>query len=215
MFYGNLKNCLPPANNGLVQLFSFFYFAPHTLLFCLCSGNPLSKRQSNASCLCIVLWFISRWVPTLDLCFGFWIPMKSRYQPQCANLPGKLTGAEVPSMYRPFAILAFFFCHHHGGIVQHVYSYSVSPCRPLHYGERITTDSALSRRHLAAVAETASTNSAALSQTRRNLSWMESFTKLQTFKDRHGHCSVPQTYTDDPKLAKWVIHQRRTFALGN
>lgn len=39
--------------------------------------------------------------------------------------------------------------------------------------------------------------------------WEESFAKLVDFKDKSGHCDVPQKYKDDPELGLWVANYRR------
>jgi len=45
-------------------------------------------------------------------------------------------------------------------------------------------------------------------------SWDVNFGKLVKFREEHGHCRVPQTYRLDPKLAKWVQHQRAFYING-
>jgi len=42
--------------------------------------------------------------------------------------------------------------------------------------------------------------------------WDEQYANLRTFKDQHGHCLVPQHYTDR-KLAVWVGYQRQELNL--
>ena len=34
------------------------------------------------------------------------------------------------------------------------------------------------------------------------------FEELRNFKERAGHCNVPQKYYHNPKLGRWVSHQR-------
>merc|ERR1719491_2418857 len=38
--------------------------------------------------------------------------------------------------------------------------------------------------------------------------WEIMFEELKIFKDREGHCNVPQRYSDNPKLGIWVSNQR-------
>jgi hypothetical protein len=33
--------------------------------------------------------------------------------------------------------------------------------------------------------------------------WDEMFTRLVTFSEKHGHCLVPNRYTEDPQLGSW------------
>ena len=40
-------------------------------------------------------------------------------------------------------------------------------------------------------------------------SWDEMFLKLVEFKKIHGHCNVPFNWSENPKLAWWVVNQRR------
>ena len=42
--------------------------------------------------------------------------------------------------------------------------------------------------------------------------WFENLNSLKSFKEQHGHCNVPQVYAPDPKLGRWVIHQRSSKA---
>merc|ERR1719491_767405 len=42
----------------------------------------------------------------------------------------------------------------------------------------------------------------------QNTAWNLMFDELRKFKDSEGHCSVPQSYSDNPKLGKWVNNQR-------
>jgi hypothetical protein len=39
--------------------------------------------------------------------------------------------------------------------------------------------------------------------------WDAMFERLVAFKEKHGHCLVPNRYKDDPKLGSWVTTQRR------
>ena len=32
---------------------------------------------------------------------------------------------------------------------------------------------------------------------------------LQEYKKEHGHCNVPQSYSDNPQLGRWVSRQRQ------
>ncbi len=38
--------------------------------------------------------------------------------------------------------------------------------------------------------------------------WDKKFAALLEFKNKHGSCNVPSTYTEDPSLATWVIGRR-------
>ncbi|KAL7546837.1 hypothetical protein ACHAWF_010167 [Thalassiosira exigua] len=44
--------------------------------------------------------------------------------------------------------------------------------------------------------------------------WLERFDELEQFKSEHGHCNVPRTSKENPKLARWVKQQRYQFKLG-
>jgi superfamily II DNA or RNA helicase len=44
--------------------------------------------------------------------------------------------------------------------------------------------------------------------------WEENFANLESFKSTHGHCRVPVTLKTDPKLGKWVSHQRNFYVKG-
>jgi hypothetical protein len=41
-----------------------------------------------------------------------------------------------------------------------------------------------------------------------DLDWQAKFWELKAFKDKFGHCNVPQHWTDNPVLGRWVIRQR-------
>ena len=43
--------------------------------------------------------------------------------------------------------------------------------------------------------------------------WNESYADLCFFLDKHGHCQVPHTYSDNPALARWVKRQRYQYRL--
>jgi len=43
--------------------------------------------------------------------------------------------------------------------------------------------------------------------------WLENLEKLNSFKQRHGHCNVPRKWPDDAKLGEWVHFQRRQYKL--
>jgi len=34
------------------------------------------------------------------------------------------------------------------------------------------------------------------------------FEELRKFKERESHCNVPQRYSDNPKLGRWIRNQR-------
>lgn len=41
--------------------------------------------------------------------------------------------------------------------------------------------------------------------------WLERFNDLIEFKEKHGHCRVPQSYTPNSTLGNWVHNQRRLY----
>ena len=41
--------------------------------------------------------------------------------------------------------------------------------------------------------------------------WLDRLGELASFKKKHGHCSVPTNYSENPKLGTWVHHQRRQY----
>jgi hypothetical protein len=43
--------------------------------------------------------------------------------------------------------------------------------------------------------------------------WNQMFDRLVAFKDRHGHCLVPNRFHEDPALGAWVSTQRRQVSL--
>lgn len=43
------------------------------------------------------------------------------------------------------------------------------------------------------------------------LTWDESFEQLKTFKDKHGHCNIPQGYEEMPVLQFWTFYQREMY----
>jgi len=38
--------------------------------------------------------------------------------------------------------------------------------------------------------------------------WKIMYEELRKFKDMAGHCNVPLSYSDSPKLGSWVIRQK-------
>ena len=44
---------------------------------------------------------------------------------------------------------------------------------------------------------------------RLGVTWDERFGQLLAYRDRFRHCNVPNTWVENPQLAKWVEHQRR------
>ena len=44
--------------------------------------------------------------------------------------------------------------------------------------------------------------------------WEEMYQALLDYKNKHGHCRVPLNYADNPKLGRWVGHQRRMYKKG-
>lgn len=43
--------------------------------------------------------------------------------------------------------------------------------------------------------------------------WDEHFAALLKFRARHGHCSVPHSYNEDPALSRWAKRQRYQYNL--
>jgi hypothetical protein len=41
-----------------------------------------------------------------------------------------------------------------------------------------------------------------------DLRWQKMFDQLKVFKDKHGHCDIPQKYPENQRLANWVHGQR-------
>ena len=41
-----------------------------------------------------------------------------------------------------------------------------------------------------------------------NVRWEIMLEELRKFKDKEGHCNVPQSYSDNPELGRWVSTQR-------
>jgi hypothetical protein len=46
-------------------------------------------------------------------------------------------------------------------------------------------------------------------QEKDDAAWNATLERLATYKRKHGHCSVPQTYHANPELGTWVANQRR------
>merc|ERR1719469_1551881 len=44
--------------------------------------------------------------------------------------------------------------------------------------------------------------------TKQDVRWEIMFEELRKFKDREGHCNVPQNHSDNPELGRWVKSQR-------
>ena len=44
-----------------------------------------------------------------------------------------------------------------------------------------------------------------------NTSWQNRLDQLVQFKELHGHCNVPRSYTNKPKLGSWVSKQRCAY----
>lgn len=47
--------------------------------------------------------------------------------------------------------------------------------------------------------------------TSRDQKWRKQFKKLSTYKEKHGHCLVPQVYSKDPSLGRWVHNERYKY----
>lgn len=45
--------------------------------------------------------------------------------------------------------------------------------------------------------------------------WEERIRQLKDFKEKHGNCSIPARYPDNPQLATWAKCQRRQYKLHN
>lgn len=45
----------------------------------------------------------------------------------------------------------------------------------------------------------------------RDVGWFDFYDKLIIFKNKFGHCNVPHTYKEIPKLYTWIITQRQFF----
>jgi len=41
-----------------------------------------------------------------------------------------------------------------------------------------------------------------------DVQWEIMFEELRKFKERESHCNVPQRYSDNPKLGRWIMNQR-------
>jgi hypothetical protein len=50
-------------------------------------------------------------------------------------------------------------------------------------------------------------------QERRNSAWEDRLTELADYRKIHGHCNVPQKYSENTKLAQWVATQRKQYRL--
>ncbi len=49
----------------------------------------------------------------------------------------------------------------------------------------------------------------------REANWEKRYSALQNFKKQHGHCNVPDEWSESPRLAQWVKSQRAKFKRGN
>ena len=45
--------------------------------------------------------------------------------------------------------------------------------------------------------------------------WQEKYAELKQFKEKFGHCNVPNSYSANPSLGQWVITQRRAEREGS
>jgi hypothetical protein len=43
--------------------------------------------------------------------------------------------------------------------------------------------------------------------------WKDRLSELADYRKIHGHCNVPESYSESAKLAKWVSNQRRQYKL--
>jgi hypothetical protein len=39
--------------------------------------------------------------------------------------------------------------------------------------------------------------------------WIEKYSELQKYREKHGNCNVPRRFKDDPSLGNWVFNQRK------
>ena len=46
---------------------------------------------------------------------------------------------------------------------------------------------------------------------RQDEDWMQMFEELMEYKEKHGDCLVPLNYKVNPKLGRWVQHQRSQY----
>jgi hypothetical protein len=44
--------------------------------------------------------------------------------------------------------------------------------------------------------------------------WQKMYQELKEFKDANGHCNVPDSYSLNVPLDRWVQHQRHTYKSG-
>ncbi len=44
--------------------------------------------------------------------------------------------------------------------------------------------------------------------------WEALFQALVAFKENQGHCGVPDKWSENPELGRWVANQRQTFRKG-
>jgi transposase-like protein len=47
----------------------------------------------------------------------------------------------------------------------------------------------------------------------RSANWEGSLSELADYRKIHGHCNVPNRYSENTKLGQWVMHQRRNYRL--
>jgi hypothetical protein len=43
--------------------------------------------------------------------------------------------------------------------------------------------------------------------------WEDRLSELASYRKTHGHCNLPQKYSENPKLARWVATQRLNYRL--
>uniref|UniRef100_A0A061R109 Helicase n=1 Tax=Tetraselmis sp. GSL018 TaxID=582737 RepID=A0A061R109_9CHLO len=51
-------------------------------------------------------------------------------------------------------------------------------------------------------------------KTQAELVWDDQFERLQAYSKKYGDCNVPQNFSEDPKLANWVIYQKERIRKG-
>jgi len=43
--------------------------------------------------------------------------------------------------------------------------------------------------------------------------WQHRFNELKAYRDKYGNCNVPQQWSENPQLGKWVNRQRYQYRL--
>ena len=45
--------------------------------------------------------------------------------------------------------------------------------------------------------------------------WLVMYDKVKEYKEKYGHCNVPQNWVENPKFGRWVSRQREAFKDGS